>query len=45
MIYKTCFIEFWKKEVMLPHPVYCIEVKEVKVTNLLPLYPPGTEAC
>ena len=22
MICKTCFIAFWKKEVMLPHPVY-----------------------
>ena len=21
-IYKTCFIAFWKKEVMLPHPVF-----------------------
>ena len=22
MIYKTCSIAFWKKENMLPHPVY-----------------------
>jgi len=25
MIYKTCFIAFWKKEVMLTHPVFSIE--------------------
>ena len=24
MIYKTCYIAFWRQEVMLPHPVYRI---------------------
>ena len=27
MIYKTCFIAFWKKEAMLPHPVYLHKIK------------------
>ena len=44
MIYKTCFIAFWKNEVMLPHPVnpiYHMNLVHPRIMAkiLLPPYP------
>ena len=41
MIYITCFIAFWKKEVMLPDPVcltlYINIMKKIRIIIILPI--------
>ena len=38
MIYKTCFIAYWKKEVMLPHSVFRISLKIFSIQFLIISY-------